>query len=226
MLKSNINTNQPTFLLKDIDPNILYKKYKEGYFNRDIPKKCKIKIVHPEVIQSTIFKPKEQNCVNHIKITLSGENDVEFFKSNGNKIILGGRCDYCKCDFETEKIGYPLIYENKQILTKDETYKNIHIFWIEGSFCSYECCLSYVKLINNNLVKDNLMMDAEVMLRFLYYLLYNNTTPLLEANDPKLLKSNGGSLSHEDWKNNNVQYVRTNNVIKIPAEVVYNTQLH
>ncbi len=210
MIKSAIGNNQqPTFLLKNIVPNDVYSKYKKGYFNRPIPAKSKIKIIKPQIQNSTM----NENQVKSVEV--SGKEFVEIFTRNGYKPLMGGRCTYCKRDFETEQIGYPIAYETKHF---DEP---VHVFWVEDCFDSYQCCLGYLSLVNHGNIKDSLMVDAEIMLKFMYQLSFKNALPLIKAKDPKLLISNGGSMSYEDWSNPNINYIRTNAVIKIPAQVLY-----
>ena len=208
------NNQQPTFLLKNVVPGEIYTKYKQGYFNRPIPIKSKIKIVKPTINTSTVNDDKIK------PVEVSGKENVEIFTRQGYKPLMGGRCTYCKCDFTTEQIGYPIAYEAKQLIV-DDTVKTIHVFWVEDCFHSYECALGYLVLINRAFIKDALMVDAEIMLKFMYQLSFKNPLPLVKAKDPKLLISNGGSMSLEDWSNPNTAYTRTNSVIKIPAQVVY-----
>ena len=208
------NNQQPTFLLKNVVPGDVYSKYKQGYFNRPIPIKSKIKIVKPHVNTSTLNDDKIK------PVEISGQKNVEIFTSQGYQPLMGGRCTYCKCDFTTEQIGYPIAYEVKQLENENEQ-KTVHVFWVEDCFHSYECCLGYLSLINRAHLKDSLMIDAEVMLKFMYHLSFQNPVPLIKADDPKLLISNGGSMTFEEWSNPNTSYVRTNSVIKIPAQVVY-----
>ena len=213
------NNQQPTFLLKNVVPSELYAKYKQGFFNRPIPVKSKIKIVKPQINTSSVNEDKIK------PIEVSGKENVEIFKNNNCRPLMGGRCTYCKCDFQTEQIGYPIAYECKQLSDEEcqgpAFNKTVHVFWVEDCFHSYECCLGYLLLINTGYIKDSLMIDAEVMLKFMYQLSFVNAGPLIKAKDPKLLISNGGSMTLEDWSNPNTSYIRTNSVIKIPAQVVY-----
>lgn len=201
------NNQQPTFLLKNVVPGELYTKYKQGFFNRPIPIKSKIKIVKPQIIINDNIKSVE----------VSGKENIEIFTKQGYRPLMGGRCTYCKCDFTTEQIGYPIAYEAKQ-LSSENMEQTVHVFWVEDCFHSYECCLGYLSIIN---IKDGLMVDADIMLKFMYKLSFKDTPPLVKAKDPKLLISNGGSMTQEEWSNPNIAYVRTNTVIKIPAQVVY-----
>src|SRR5690606_26356563 len=97
---------------------------------------------------SPIYCSKDKNNCDVIRTT-SGLNDYEIYTKNGGKLPSGGRCEYCKCDFDTVAIGYPLAYEEKIILTSTDEpkYKVVYIFWVEGKFCSFECALGYVRSI-------------------------------------------------------------------------------
>jgi hypothetical protein len=209
------NNIQPKFLLKNINVRDLQKKYKSGYFNRPIPIKKNIPWVklQPNVIVNNTVTP----FVNYKSIQLSGEKYVELYK---NHQMNGGRCDYCKCDFTSEIIGYPIAYEEQQKLLDDNTYKIIHLFWIEGCFHSYECCYAYIINYDGVFNKYNLEFDVKVMFKYMYSLLFDKNE-LKPAKDPKLLIVNGGSMTLNEWEDQNVHYVRSNEVIKIPAQVVY-----
>jgi hypothetical protein len=124
---------------------------------------------------------------------------------------------YCNKIFETEIIGYPLAYENK-IINNGDIFEVYHLFWIEGCFHSYECCLAYCQLHHNK--KYDVHFDTVVMLKYMYALLFGNV-PLRAANDKPLLIENGGTMTYDDWVNKEVNYVRSYNVIKIPAQVSY-----
>lgn len=212
VIKNNI---QPTFLLKNIKPNDLYLKYKSGYFNRPIKNKVRIDIVKPQIKKSGLY----QELIN-TKVVTTGEKNVQLFTQNGEKMPLGGRCKGCLKDFTTEQIGYPLAYQCKYIIDDEDNYKCVHLFWTQGCFHSYGCCLTYLRKINRGIVKDNLLIDAEIMLKFMYHLQYNTNEPLKEDNEPLLLIDNGGSLTQEEF--DNYKFIKTNTVIKIPSQVVYN----
>lgn len=212
-MTSTKNNIQPSFLLKNINPNVLNKKYKQGYFNRPLPVKTFLPIVHLKLLDNkNLTKP-----ANHFKsIQLSGQHFVELYNNNS---VVNTRCDGCKCDVSGELIGYPIAYEEQQKLLDDNTFKLTHLFWIEGCFHSYECCLNYITTFNDYFNKFNLEFDVKVMFKYMYNLIFNNN--ILPGNDPKLLISNGGSMTVEEWLDPNGRYQRSNEVIKIPAQVVY-----
>ena len=216
----------PIFLLKNIDPNDIYTKYKAGYFNTsirtDLPK---ITIIKNEIKIS----PINSNVVTIVsaennKLIMSGSTNVEIFMKNGCKPLCGGICDYCKIVFTQEREGYPLSYKVKSKMQEDGTYKIYHIFWIEGCTCRLECAYGEFIKLKNSIIKDPLMTDTEVLLKTMYKLKYTTDESLLPPKDPRLLIHNGGPLSYDEWCNQKAIYTRTNSIIKIPAQVIYTKQ--
>jgi hypothetical protein len=210
------NNVQPSFLLKNINYGDIYKKYKSGYFNKslvDISNKANIKC-------SKVVVPISKPSDGFKLVELSGQQYVKMYNANlqgGN--ITGGRCLFCHKDFTTEVIGYPLAYEEKQILNSLNQYEIYHIFWTEGCFHSDECCLAYIELTNNNFAHYNKTIDVKVLFLYMHRLLYNKE-PLI-CNSPLLLDIYGGSMTFEQWSNHEIYYTRSSNVIKIPAQVPY-----
>src|SRR5258708_11593041 len=116
-------SNQPSFLLKNINFNELYILYKKNYFNRPIPNKTKLKLKKAIVCNNTLNNSIKIN--NNVKnVEYSGQEYVKIYTDKG--ILKGGRCMFCNKDFETDIIGYPVSYEEKKILTKDNIYNIYH----------------------------------------------------------------------------------------------------
>jgi len=214
-MSTNKNNIQPSFLLKNINVNDLHKKYTNGYFNRPIPIKKSI----PLTVVKNVIKQQHtlHNKVPSKSIQLSGQKYVEIFNTN---TLIDKRCDFCKRDFEGEIIGYPVAYEEKQKLLDTNTYKIYHLFWTEGCFHSYECCLGYIETYSDYFNKYNLEFDVKVMFKYMYSLMYD--AQLKPANDPKLLITHGGSMTFDEWNDQNERYVKSNEVIKMPAQIIYN----
>jgi len=202
---------QPSFLLKYIQPSDLVKKYKSGYFNRPIPTKAKI-------VLDTVRTTTRQSGATLIQFIKSNQTQVDHYVKNHSP-LKGGRCDYCKQDFSTEVIGYPISYECQPALI-DERYHMNHLFWVEGCHCSYSCCLAFIK--HFNIHQDFILHDVEILLRFLYKLDCNTNDNLLPANDFRLLHN---PLTPEEWRQKQTQYTRTNHVTKIPGQVTYMKQI-
>jgi hypothetical protein len=222
----------PTFLLKSVNPEKLLRDYYNGAFSRLPEKKNKISMhsnvdilapLYGDDNSSAIFCLKDKNNCDVIRTT-TGFNDYEIFINSGGKLPVGGICEHCKEYFDTTIVGYPLNYEEKIILMPEtQKYKIIYVFWVEGRFCSFECALGYVRIMLSKPAdyKDTTIRDSESLLKLLYKLMYPDASILRPAQEPRLLKINGGSLTREQWQNNKHVYMRTDKIITMPAKVEY-----
>ena len=224
----------PTFLLKGLDQNKLVADYQAGFFSRPVTNKTKIKISQQTEIlaptygvtnYSPIFCVKDKNNCNIIVAT-TGHSDFEVFTRTGGSLPMGGRCDHCKDDFNHLSVGYPVGYQEQTVLTNDATqalYRIIYVFWVDGEFCSFECALGFVKLMlaHPSDYRDTTIRDSERMLKLLYKLTYPTAGILRPAQHPRLLISNKGSLTREEWSDQRHVYIRTDRILMIPAKVEY-----
>ena len=85
-------------------------------------------------------------------------------------------------------------------------------YLMDGIFCSFNCCLAYVKLNQHN----PLYINCESLLNKIYYDVFGQKSlPLIEAPSWRLLKNYGGHISIEDYRKNfyKVEYFNVDNVI-------------
>ena len=77
-------------------------------------------------------------------------------------------------------------------------------FETDGIFCSFNCCLSFIKSNEYNSVYNL----SENLLHLMYYKFFNKNDKLTEAPSWRLLRQYGGNLSIEDFRKNfnNVNY--------------------
>jgi hypothetical protein len=227
----------PTFLLKGLDPNRLLADYQAGFFTRQPTIKSKITIAQNTTIlaptygttnHSPIFCVKDRNNCSII-IATTGHSDFEVFTRTGGQLPIGGRCEHCKEDFTEVSVGYPVAYQENMVLTNDDPnpknahYRILYVFWVEGKFCSFECALGYIRIIlsHQSDYRDTTIRDSERLLKLLYKLMYPTAGVLRPAQDPRLLRVNGGSLTKEQWQDNRHVYIRSDRILMIPAKVEY-----
>lgn len=227
----------PTFLLKGLDPNEVLVKYQSGLYSRPIPQKSKINISKNIAVLATsygtsnkdpIFCAKDRNNCSLIVAT-TGHHNYEVFTTTGGNLPTGGRCEHCRDTFEEIAVGYPIGYQEQTILVSQDNnfeksnYKLIYVFWVEGTFCTFECALGYVNLLLTRpaAYRDTIIRDSERLLKMLYDFTYPNNKTLRPAPDPRLLKVNGGSLTKDEWSDYRHVYNRTDRVLMIPAKVEY-----
>lgn len=220
----------PTFLLKGIDPSAIMRDYLQGVFSHKPINREKIHITATTTILaptygttnfSPIFIVKDRNNSSVIVAT-TGHDDFEIFNKTGQIPENGGRCMHCVRDFTGPRTGYPVATQENTILVNDQ-YRVMYTFWVEGSFCSYECALGYLQQHLNQRAdyRDSTIRDSEQMLYQLYSLVHPKEGRLRPAQDPLLLKTNGGSLTVEEWCDRRHQYKRTDRLLIIPAKVEY-----
>jgi hypothetical protein len=183
---------QCLIFLPSIDPEEISKLLNKGFFNRPIPIKSKLTISSDSKFNKTYSSDsKELVFTTHNLIMATVGN-----KKDSNNL---NRCDACKCDFETSPFGIPISYHRENILNEKNVNRIHHFFLINNmdEFCSLECAYYYM---NKNSIKTELLI-------ILHKLMFpDSIEPLLPINDPRLLQSNGGSLTFEEWKNKKYSY--------------------
>jgi hypothetical protein len=225
--------NKHRFLLKGIDPNKLLNDYKNGKISvafeniKKFPLASNNKLIVPVYGISDndpIFSIKDRNN-NSAVIATTGYDDYELFMADGECPSMGGRCDFCKQDFNHRNLGYPVAHEEYTLLINHDIphYKIHYIFWMYGETCSLECSLSKIRenQFRHSEYKENLTKNSEYMLHKLFKLMYPNSGILRPAQNPKLLKINKGSLTEEEWQNPKFLYKSTDRILMLPIKMEY-----
>ncbi len=238
----------PTFLLKGIDPIKILSDYIGGKYNNiDINLKPKIpKNVTPISIvpkygtstEDQIYIYKDKSNINQTVVTTNHEaytrvkayyNNEGLQKSQITRVSSEPErspeikeCMWCRSEIKTEALGIPISIE---ILQDRETEEKAYVFHVDGNddYCCFECCFSGYKRLTpaSTIYRDPLYMDTEQMLKFMYSCIYSNAPPLKEAQDYRLLKRNNGPLTEKEFFSETHAYVRTSNVILLPAKIEY-----
>ncbi len=218
-----IANTTPSFALRKVDPGEVMMMYHSGAFVNQKKPSSKIDIKSAPVI-STVdqkYDPTSSTYTcrnkNNLVVTFTGSNHRNFEIFNKNKVVMGGRCEWCRLIFTCEVIGCAVAYKFEELL--DEEIKQVHTFWTEGTFCHPRCCLAHIQAFGLGR-KDPFYINAERYLRFMYHL-SNPGEELMPSQDYRLLIENGGTLSKEDFFNGNIHYTRSSNVLLIPAKVEY-----
>jgi hypothetical protein len=224
----------PTFLLKGLDVQKVFADYNSGSYSQPRGAKAKITLAQNSTVlaptygnsnHDPIFSLKDRNNCN-VVVATSGHENFKVFTTTGGDLVKGGRCDHCKKDFEHTAVGYPLGYQERTVLTSPDdsldsgVYRVLYVFWVTGTFCTFECALGYVNVYTER-SKTPMLKDSAGMLRLLYRLTYPDAGPLRPAQDPALLIVNRGSMTQEEWENPRHIYNRTDRVLMIPAKVEY-----
>lgn len=167
-----------------------------------------------------LLKTPKQNSINidslveNLKCGLTSYkkeqlNGIDLLTKDGD--IYPEKTDICcwwdRHKFNTVPIGIPIIYEKNN---------GIHIFYLEGFFCSFECCQSYIKENTHPSYKKSLQY-----LKNIFFSIYP-TTELKDALNWKLLKISGyGTLDIDSFRKNNLIISRTYDYILVPLVITY-----
>jgi len=85
-------------------------------------------------------------------------------------------------------------------------------YLMDGLFCSFNCCLAYIRENSNNPLYQN----SEVLLNKIYYDMFGlKSQPLIEAPSWRLLKNYGGHILIEEFRRNffKVEYNDFSNIV-------------
>jgi len=109
-------------------------------------------------------------------------------------------------EFKTE------LSNNKNLIKAEFNVDENDYYLIDGLFCSFNCCLAYIKENNTNPLYHN----SEILLNKMYYDTFGSKSqPLIEAPSWRLLKNYGGHILIEDFRRNffKVEYNDFDNVV-------------
>lgn len=236
MASSSMSSSRPIFVLRQVNVVDLIQRYNNGEFTKVAkPPSSKIDVVKSAPIMAPTYGKTmhEATCVikdrmdKSIIIYTSNVNNFETFTKSNGTMPKGGRCDWCRRTFTQESQGIPIAYKEEEALRLGENgvlvSQNYYAFWDEGTYCTYRCVLADIikfKEVGPQ-QRDQLYLNSESALRFRFSLQYPEAGPLKPAHDYRLLKENGGSLTDEEFDSDKYVYLRTSNVLLIPAKVAY-----
>jgi len=234
MSQNSIKTSE-TLMLRRIDPILMLKKYLAGDFKTLKIPNSKITVSSSVNLNqkigadynSEIYKFNDKINTGQIIVTTnhdqyiiykenSKENNKENSKENNdNNINTINFCRWCRREIVGTPIGIP-------ISMKIDKITNDAYFNVEDTHCSFGCALAILKYIYscNRLYRDPLYIDAEQLLHCLYYRMYpdRKETRIKESEDWRLLKSNGGPLTDEEYDSDVYTYLKTPHIITLPIK--------
>lgn len=151
-------------------------------------------------------------------------------------------CFWCRHDFTYKPIGCPVEYIPHRMIKKyhSEITKDVYVlrenvtsaqlrellpdenshvqiqnrdyYLIDGVFCSFNCCLAFIKMNAN----EPLYHNSENYIKKMYYDIFGpNAAPLVPAPSWRLLKNYGGHMTIEEYRKNfyKVDFFDVDNII-------------
>jgi len=216
----------PTFLLREVDPQAVITQYLAGQFTYPTTKvqiaTTSVELMEPVYgtdPQAGLYTIKDKSN-NRLVMATTNQNHYDLYKSNGERMPLGGCCEICKRTFTTQALG--IIMDINTLVMVDEQgvfHPKLQV-WMEGCMDTFECVLFATRRELSKMSQYRTCSDAaERHLHKLFCIMYpTQKEALTPCNDPRLLECNGGSLNYEQWCNRYHQYQDTGRVIAIPAK--------
>jgi len=173
----------------------------------DKPKKKRGRKSNKEIDKVENYDPEKTSNINNLILNLKGntkesKNILPGYENNNNECIsyLNQSDNIIKNN--TDNLCCWNCCHNIENLTVTIPHKYIKkIFYINGSFCSYECACRYI-YDNYNGAE---MWDKISLLNFYYNISSNNIGKrIIPAPDKLMLKKFGGKLDIDDYRNTSV----------------------
>lgn len=224
-----------TLMLRRIDPIIMLTKYLKGEFKTiGIPtNRISVSSAFINLGQrigtdsnSKVYRFSDKSNLGQIIVT-TNHDQYQYFKDSTNnttKDTSGDSskpisfCPWCRREVLDDGIIIPTSME------VDKSTGKIYFYGEEVAH-KFGCALSTLKYLYSchHNYKDPLYMDADQLLHLLYYKMYPNKigTRITEAKHWKLLESNQGPLTEDEYDSDQLGYKALPNVIMCPIKRQY-----
>lgn len=215
-------------VIRRIDPIIILRRYLAGEFkNVRIPSgKVTLATQFVNLSQrvgtdqtSEVYRFSDKTNSGQVVVTTNHEQyryAKDGIDAGENKPLA--YCVWCRREIKTTPIGIPIEMEIDRHTDKT-------IFNVEDTYDTFGCALAALKNIYSchYMHKDPLYMDAEQMLHCMYHKMHPDkiSDRIIEANDWRLLKSNGGPLEDEEFDSDLSGYIQIPNVVTVPVKRQY-----
>lgn len=245
---TNSNLTNSTILLKGLDPLVVFNKYISNYYkNVKLPSKKKL-VSNPIIVETNIGKNHESKIYefvdwsnshrrvvshNHEQYIIARDLDdpsngefIDVINANTNVVSTYNKniipetpnkvCHWCRrTNYKNKSIGLPISMEYNSL-------KDVYIFIVHRTFCSYGCLYALVKKESptNHRSRNPLYIDSEMLTLRMFSIIYPNKK-LKASPDWLLLDINGGSLNSEEFDNNNYFFRELPNIIFNPFKTLY-----
>ena len=184
-------------------------------FTHTTPQSVTIEDNKPRILSSSILPTNSSHFINtsinkyNIRYSICMIDDLNNLMPQTTDLC----CWYDTEPFKSIPIAIPIkCIRDKQFIHHLSKSMNIKfgdvIFEGEGVFCSLECCKTYVMKNPSNLYKD---VSANLLI---YKGLLEYKEDIKCRGSVKSLKKFGGTQTIEEFRNNNVKYIDTINLIK------------
>lgn len=208
----------PIFVFKGIDPKAIIEKYYAGFYSEtEIPSS---QIKPHEIFHVTTpsygtspedarYQFKDKNNTSVVIVTTNSKT-YDVYKRAKYYEDKEQICPWCLRIFDDEPSKVSVRHQEKQ--HKDKRYD---IFWtINVNCCNPRCALAWCERESHI---DPLFTVAYENTKLLYQMMFPGEK-IRKAANWRLLETNDGSLTEEEFDKNKYTYERTSNIIILPAK--------
>lgn len=219
--KCNRSKTYP-FILRNINPHEIYRKYKSGAYGGLIIDKSPINVatsnvnIVPDSSDRCQERFYETNNGTTSTILTTGQSNYELAVNNIHKGLdfipdKTGLCKWCRGNLN-ERL--PMNTYPTGVVTNVKKRGDKYIFTaVESKMCCAGCAISYAGS------KEKYKKHIPTI-KFMFNLI-GVDTELTPAKDWELHQRNGGSLSDEEYYENDVLYISNGNIIVLPTKSEY-----
>lgn len=215
-------TITPSISLIRVVPEEVIKKYAQGHFS-DIKlspftekvtgiTQCFEKSISRDVNDHIFISKEGRTGAEMITVTTNCKN-YEFIRS-GNVAPMGGKCEWCRKDFEHESVGVPLFINT----IFDQNGKLVMGIHTEGIFHDWRCVRAHMDIFSPRY--REIYPDSYSTLETVFNMMYP-TKKLRPAPHYRLLIWNGGSLTEAEWNDESFIYKPTPNLILLSLKETF-----
>lgn len=240
----------PTFLLKGLDYVSVEEEYRRGrYRDYDISDIPYIG-VNINSLVSDIYGSDPSNGIytfrdaynTEVTICTTGHNDhIRYLNDNNNIIntkttdsdededdVDMNRCEWCRAKIRTEMVARTITDREEFVISKpNNTITSYVVYYGEGRFCDFECQHGYFIRMGTTGWKSrsSIYDESEVLTKELFWRMYPDKPFPEAAQDYRLLKRNGGTLTQARYKDKSHHYIPVLGVDVAPVRRHYQQKI-
>lgn len=156
----------------------------------------------------------------------------KFVDKTASKILVtsghtsGIICEWCRLSIESVAVGIPLNYTRKKRVAKNGKRKIVEFIYefdVTGNYCDFACCLAEIDMMLDKYDKSKISTydNSRKYLLLMYVLNTGGKTALKKRRDRGLLKVNGGSLTREEYRDQDYDYIEIGAVVQRRITKIY-----
>lgn len=202
-----------SFVLRNIDPYQILKKYNDGFYNQ-------VSIPNDPVFEKDSGTNNKKNNIYYElndgktrTVVAKGYDDCKKAKESKSPfevtLMKHGLCEFCRKNLgELSDNEYPV-----GVPYSIEKRGQFYVFETIEKTCSFECCLA--------LARTKVELKPFIPNVYTYFNIIHPQKELVPSQNPNNHERNGGHLNDEEYYGTTHRYFRSPNIISLPSITEY-----